>query len=279
MRINELRRKKVQVVTDPVEQAWTDLETFKERGSTARPNGTLQMFVPRAVERFFTKKEREDYVLKNNAAYAYDDEGKVVPHYQTWIDQATESRNPGPPIIAGGSPVIPGGSKPSGATLWTSTARQLPNKKWTSAWNELMINRGWGIQGVENKSKIGYLYKVKPQTCSYVMNDSYDAARIYKIFATLERSNTALEDPEKWERYKTFNSPETALIQSDFPWPEMQKHFDCMYHNGYRVGDFDFSSFVRGYDVESTAWFKPNQLEFLGQVPLQCKEDEEEDSY
>ena len=83
MRIDELKsRKKVQVQYDPIEEARSQLEWYKEKGETAKPNGTLQLFVPRKQERYLTKKERENHVLKDKAKYAYDDEGNIIPQYQ-----------------------------------------------------------------------------------------------------------------------------------------------------------------------------------------------------
>ena len=60
----------------------------------------------------------------------------------------------------------------------------------------------------------------------------------------------------------------------------MARHFDCVHHWGgsrllYR--DHYGFNFFDGWDVESTAWFKPNQLEFLGQVRLTETTNEDED--
>lgn len=279
MRIDELtRRKKVQPVYDPIEAARDQLEWYKEKGESARPNGTQQLFVPRKQERYFTKKEREAAVLKNHAAYGYDDAGNITPHYQQWIDQATESIiREGAPIIAGGSPISAGDTKPIGAVLWTSTAKKLSNGKYTSDWWNYILNGGVGYKNQYNQEKIGYLYKVKPRTCSYLMDDSNDARVIYDIFAELGRENTRKQNPtaDDLDWIKQGFSSHESLIRHDFPWQHLARHFDCVHHYGgsrYSYDNYGFD-FMQGWDVESSVFFKPTQLELLGQVPLRTSED------
>lgn len=274
MRIDELKRKKkVETVFDPVEGARTTLEWLKESGETLRPNGTLQLFVPRKFERYATKKERSDYILRDRARYAYDDEGELDPQLKKWIDQATESINykldESVPVIAG-SPILPGDSKPVGATLWTSTARQLSNGLWTSDWNKFVMDGGTGSKGTKNQSKIGYLYKVRPRTCVLEIDGSHDAKMIYDIFAKLGRENTALANPEEWNKIREYGfGNEISIIKKDFPWQHIARHFDCVHHWSFSSGSRDSdSNFTYGWDIESTAFFKPNQLELLGQVPI-----------
>jgi hypothetical protein len=230
--------------------------------------------------RTFTKKEREDAVLRDNAKYAYDDEGNIKPEYKNWIEQATESihLDESAPIIAGGYSVLPGGNKPKGSLLWTSTAKKLSNGEYTSSWNKFIQGGGLGEKGRHEQSKIGYLYKVKPNTCVLELDSTQDAKIIYEIFANLGRDNTALADPAEWEKIRNYGS-ESTLIQKDFPWNEIQKHFDAIHHYDFYQSSYDLDiPFTAGYDCESTAWLKPCQLEFLGQVEVfQSDADDDED--
>jgi hypothetical protein len=264
MRLFEIK-KKFQPVFDPIEDARAQLEHYKEIGMKENPNGTLQLFIPRKVNRYTTRKERYDYILKDRAKYAFDDEGNLIPHYEKWINSANESFiKEGAPIIGGGSPILPGQDKPIGALLWTSTAKKMPNGTWSSDWNMYARNAGM------DQEKVGYLYKVKPNTVVYELNTNRDAEIIYEIFNTLGRPNTAYTDPKEWEKMRSSGyQSEIDLIKKDFPWPELQKHFDCVHHFHYRGLSFNGEKeFTYSYDCESTVWFKPDQLELLGQVPV-----------
>ena len=282
MKINEVtRKKKIINQYDPYEQAWYSLERLKEQGEVARPNNSLQLFVPRPqLERFTTKKERENHLLKDRAKYAYDDEGQFVPQYQQWVNSATESIfREGAPIIAGGSPVLSSGNKPVGALLWTSTAKEI-NGKYTSDWWKYVLNGG-----VENKyknTKIGYLYKVKPRTCSLEIDTTNDARFIYEIFYELGRGNTRYKNPSKEDEnfIRNFGDSYEKLIVYDFPWDQIQRHFDCVHHwGGSRIDRYFYRfNFTDGYDVESTVWLKPDKLELLGQVQL-INEGEQDENY
>lgn len=280
MRLYEIKKKK-QEPYDPIENARSSLEWTKERGSKSRPNGTKQLFVPREVERYDTRKEREDHILRDRAKFGYDDEGNMIQQYRDWIDQTNESLiREGVPMITGGNP-LPGKDKPIGALFWTSTAKQLSNGKWTSAWNEFI--QGGNTPG--KASKIGYLYEVLPNTIVYELDNSNDALYIYKIFAELGRPNTARTDSKEWEKEKEIfgdilssNEIEMNLVKKDFPWDQIAKHFDCIHHWGRSFG-FDFRDFTASYDVESTVWFKSNQLRLLGQVPLSTNDNDSDDEY
>jgi len=68
------------------------------------------------------------------------------------------------------------------------------------------------------------------------------------------------------------------LIKKDFPWHEIQKHFDCIHHYHFRDSYFSMP-FTYGYDAESSCWFSPNQLELLGQVKVYQGDKDDEDEY
>ena len=109
MRLAELKKSSKKTIAapfDPVEDARQSLEWEKEHGIKALPNGTLQLFVPRKIERFRTRKEKEDYLLRAKAKYVYDDEGNLMPQYKAWVNAVEES------FIPEGAPIIAGGAKP-----------------------------------------------------------------------------------------------------------------------------------------------------------------------
>jgi hypothetical protein len=278
MRLTEIsRKKKPPEPRDPIEDARGDLEWEKERGSKAMPNNTLQLFVPRKIERYDTKKEKEDHILRDRAKYAYDDEGNMIPQYRNWIDHVQESMMESAPVIAGGWLPKQGGDKPLSALMWTSTAKKLPNGKWTSDWNKFIQGRNAGGES----GKIGYLYKVHPDTSVLELDTTQDALRIYKIFSILGRPNTSYNDPAQWNRNSELGiygeESDAMIIRKDFPWTDVAKHFDCVHHWPLHSNYFGRDPFFSGYDVESTVWFKPNQLELLGQVPLWTENDRNDD--
>lgn len=267
MRLTEIKKKKIEIPYDPVEAAREQLERYKEEGIKLSPNGTLQLFIPRKFKRYDTRKEKYDYLIKDRAKYAFDDTGELLPHYKKWLEE-------GAPIIGGGSPVFDGKNKPS-ALLWTSTGRQKDNGTWDSSWNKYAQSARY------EQAQIGYLYKVLPNTIVYELDGDSDAEIIYDIFYKLGRSNTAYNDKDEWERIRTSGLDQQYLLKKDFPWQEIQKHFDCIHHNNYRFGSlFGFNGetpFTYGWDCESSCWFKPDKLELLGQVNIYQHNDEEDD--
>jgi hypothetical protein len=104
-----------------------------------------------------------------------------------------------------------------------------------------------------------------------------DAQQIYDMFATLGRPNVAMQDPNHWSEKNDFHmgheEKTAAKMRTDFPWPELSRHFDCVHHWPTRGYSMNRDPFFQGWDIESTVWFKPNQLELLGQVPLWTEND------
>lgn len=267
MRLDEIQ-KKIEVPYDPIGVAREQLEKYKEDGIKLSPNGTLQLFIPRKVKRYDTRKEKYDYLLKDRGEYAFDDNGELLPHYKKWLEE-------GAPIIGGGSPVKNGQNKPTGALLWTSTAIQKKNGTWDSSWNKIAQMANF------NQEKVGYLYKVLPNTVVYELDGDTDAEVIYDIFYKLGRSNTAYNDKNDLERIRTSGLDQQYLLTKDFPWQDISFHFDCIHHN-YRFGSsFGFNGktpFTYGWDCESSCWFKPDKLELLGQVKV-YQGNNEDDEY
>ena len=271
MRLFELAsRKKKPIPVDPrtyeeqeYERGYDLLQSSKERGiqTGERLKERLQLFVPRSDKNYFkNKKEYYDSLLSNE--YAWNDDGTLKPEYQNILDKydLTESA----PILFGKLPTPPGRNKPN-CGLWTSTAKKLANGKWTSDWQNFALTNGLNY----SKSPIGYLYKIKPPTCILDLITTSDCEQIYKIFNMLRRGNTKFYN--QGDNTFTRNFPELAMAY-DFPWPEIAKHFDGIHHWGRRV--FRNSGFLDDWDVESTAWFNTNCLEFLGQVPVITEEED-----
>ena len=269
MRLTELtRRKKVVAPYDPVEREREMLEYYKEQGMTKMPNGTKQLFVPRKVESYHTKKEFSDYIFQNRAQYAYDDEGNLKPEYQRMIDLANESiMFEGAPILVNTTQNV-GGQKPTNSALWTSTAKEKSNGKRTSSWNDF-VQEGGLPDKMKGQGQLGYLNDVKPGTTVCEIDSTNDAKCMYEMFATLGRENTAYADPEEWKRIREIGFDSGYLLQKDFPWQHIARHFDCVHHYNFGRSSYDgFSDFTYGYDCESTAWFKSDHLTLLGKVPL-----------
>lgn len=241
------------------DRAYDALERLKEEGTKLRVLNNLQMFVPRGSKTLRTKKDRENSLLGN--AYAWDDEGRLIKQYQDWVNQATESKDnfngiltEGAPILAD-APVLPGSDKPSGAAIWTSSAELMKDKSYASNWSRLINSNYTSSNWYSPK---GYLYKIKPGTCLLELGYDGDAVGIYNIFKELQRGNNAIDDPNRWT---TGYTDDANIIHRDFPWQEIAKHFDGVWHSGSWRED----GFLRGWECESVAWFKASRLTLLGQ--------------
>jgi len=239
MRLSEIQ-KKLTPAKSAYETAYEELQDKKEEGVTLAAELRPQLFVPREVKRYDTKAERMAYIFKDRAKYAFDAEGNLLPEFQKWVDSAI---NEAAPILANG-PIPPGDNKPKNC-FWTSSAIKQPSGKYSSAWYRYSRN-----DNVTGKfGKIGYLYKIKPGTCILELSDYYEAESIYKIFTDLERGNVSLNDEEEWERLnkskwnRGHNVVPSKLMMKDFPWTDIAKHFDGVYHQQYRehreqIGNF-----------------------------------------
>ncbi len=268
MILNEIFESKKKIVQpSPYEIAYNELMDLKNYGKRCGENLShkLQLFVPRKLKRLHTKKERYESLLGNK--YAFNDEGNLLPYYQKWVNSVTE----GAPILVN-VPTSPGDNKPVNA-FWTSSAIKMKNGTWTSQWQKFAkYNVSSG-----NTSDVGYLYKIKPGIIVLDFDSQGEAERIYKIFNILERGNNAFYNQEEWDKANEFDyyvgtEKESRILQKDFPWIEISKHFDAVHHNWGGRPDH-YNKFLEGWDVESTAFFNRNYLELLGQVKLWQKDD------
>ncbi len=253
----EAKKKKVIVQTTPYEIAYDSLMNEKDRGVefANRFSKNYQLFVPRKIKRYHTKKEREDSLLGNK--YAWDDEGKLLPYYQKWVNNINESA----PILTN-TLSLPGDNKPA-HTFWTSTAIKMLNGTYTSDWQNFAF-------GTYDSKKIGYLYKVKLNSCILELDSEYEIHNIYNIFKDLERGNTAIDNEEEYNNTifnYSYEDKKSQIMTKDFPWQEISKHFDAVHHYHFRSYTSS-GSFFNGWDVESSAWFNTSSLELLGQVPI-----------
>lgn len=236
---------------------WEDLNWLKENAARtgARLAGSYQLFVPRANSSAATVRDRR---LKNLAnAWAWDDEGNLKPQYARFEEPPREMTGLEPNEVAEAAPILsPGKASPRAgwnkphAHLWTSTA--VKNRSgWSSDWSRFIAGRhpDWF-------SEKGYLYKVKPGALILEISSEHDAERIYHTFERL-----GLAKPIDYSSY--------SRLTGAFPWDQIAKHFDAVWHGGYGYND-DFTS---GWDVESTAWLDTSFLQLIGEVPVAGYDD------
>lgn len=271
--IRELRKKPkpaseptVNGIPPPYNYAWEQLNSLKEY-ALSRGNkmaGSYQLFVPRRNPNAMTAR---DIRLRNLAnKYAYDDQGNIKPEYEKYEKGPIELSPVGPqddikearPILAPVKPVNKFGHNKPNANLWTSTAIKTKNG-WTSDWAKWIYDnhKDW-------LSKTGYLYKVKPGALVLSLNSTYDAEQVYNVFSDLGRVK---ELPEYLKGpYMDYKD----LMRYNFPWNEISKHFDAVWHSGTGY-DRDF---MYGWDVESTAWFDTDFLQLIDEVPVVGYQDD-----
>lgn len=268
--ISELKKKPVEPkagdeTPHDYNPGWQDLNWLKEQGKKQGEwlAGSYQLFVPRANPRAQTTRDRRLANLANKWAWDEKDPTQLKPQYAKWEkgpkelsptgqqddDQIAEAA----PILAPGKAVTPPGSNKPVANFWTSTGKKTTDG-WTSDWAEWIYGNhpSWF-------SPKGYLYKVKPGALILQLDHSYDAERIFRAFSDLGRTN---EPPEYYQ-----NDREGAM-RATFPWDQIAKHFDGVWHGGYRD-----QGFMYGWDVESTAWFDTSFLQLVGEVPVVAYDD------
>lgn len=241
---------------------WQDLNWLKEQAQQTgeRLSGTTQLFVPRANAAAQTPRDRRLKNLTN--PYAYDEKGDIKPDYSKWEEPRKELSPTGQDDVREAAPILspgkstspPGDNKPRDA-FWTSTARRFDTGAYSSDWSRWIAYRypSW-------LNNTGYLYKVKPGALVLELNHDQTVERVFNAFNSLGRTQ---EPPEYYKRDRE------GTIRSTFPWDQIVRHFDGVWHGGY--GD---RGFMYGWDVESTAWFDKSFLQLVGEVPVVGYEDD-----
>lgn len=133
------------------------------------------------------------------------------------------------------------------SVTWTSTAKKLPDGSYTSAWVE------WCKSEMPQwLSKGGALFKVKPGTKVLSMNTDKDAMRIAQYYGVSPPKEQTPWDLIPWTK--------------NFPWDDIEDDYAGIHHtpSGSRLANILMSS----WDVESTAWFNTNVLDYVGQAKI-----------
>lgn len=257
--VPEIRKKKSvepktgDITPNDYSPGWEDLNWLKERGLSYGKDlsKSYQLFVPRRNLSASTPRDRR---LKNlSDKYAWDDEGNLKPQYAKWEQPPSELKGTEPeikeaaPILTPGKAVSPPGNNKPIANLWTSTAIKT-KEGWTSDWAKWVADNqpDW----FSNK---GYLYKVKPGAVVLTLDSDQDAERIFRAFQLLGRASEPIDN------YLVG----TMSLTRTFPWDQIVKHFDAVWHRGYSRGR---EGFMYGWDVESVAWFDTSFLQLINEV-------------
>lgn len=213
-------------------EAYDELRTMQGETMGRFPHGRLQLFVPRPAVH---KRER-----------------------QLEVPEALNA-----PVMVGRGKMEKGYTKPIGTSLWTSTLQvsgeQGGVKYYTSPWFEyaIQINQKW-------THPEGHVYKINPQARILTLDDDHDAAMVYKLY---RRLGAAIPDEHGTTEHGLKN------VHTHFPWNDVAKHWDGVHHSGRgSYGSGHGIDFMYSWDVESTAWFDTDVLQYMGKVPLRAKE-------
>lgn len=131
------------------------------------------------------------------------------------------------------------------SVIWTSTAEKTKTGIYTSAWVE------WcKTEMPQWLSDTGKMYKVKPGARILSMNTDKDAYKIAEHYG--------IKPPK--------DMIESFIWAQKFPWDDIENDFDAVHHipSGSRLHNMLMSS----WDVESTAWFNTNFLDYVKDVRI-----------
>ena len=215
------------------EKAFNELKKLQEDSLQRPPHGRPQLFVPRP--QVLTNKNDSYY-----RQFAYDASG----------NQITEAK----PILAPGIAASgPGRNKPSNA-FWTSSLKKEYEQNgivyYGSEWIDFVC-----YNMPDSYNNIGYVYKINPSARILTLNSDYDVKDIYRLYRELGADLTPSAE----------YTDSHFIMASDFPWQEIKKHWDAIYHNHNYGNEYGFTY---GYDCESSAWFNTNVLEYMGKVRI-----------
>lgn len=141
---------------------------------------------------------------------------------------------------------VQGDNKPSGA-FWTSSAIKRKGG-YTSEWYEFVKNTF-----PEWQTDYGFLFEVQPQ--ALILESEF----LDRFYDWSERTGRNTKEVSDWAK----NHYGDTRMRSNYPWDTLAKHFDGVWHGGYRHNEFTY-----GWDVESTAWFNTKMLKYKGAVRL-----------
>ena len=215
----------------------------REYSSIAQMKTSLGKSIPDHYrQQLFVPKRRDPKVMQTNAARR-----RVWAAYSD-LEKSGQIKEEAPPVLTAFRESPPGSNKPDNG-FWTSTAINTKNG-WTSDWYKLVMRAfpTW-------QTDYGYLFKIEGQPLLFDL--SY-AENFYTWAMDHGRIKKAPSD------YAPAYSGTHMRIA--FPWDELAKHFDGVYHNGYSSRDSDDISY--GWDVESTVWFDTSFLKYAGAVKL-----------
>ena len=198
---------------------------------------------------------RPQVLTKKTAGWVYDYDNNGEPLSKNESIKLKEAR----PILTGRVNSPPGRNKPSHA-FWTANLKEAEKGYYTSDWVKWVL----GNQS-DWFNPVGYVYRVKPNARILPFGDTSDAQDIYIHYAMMgakvDYNNMDIGDGY----YSSMNK--------DFPWTEIAKNWDGVYHpyNG-RSYDGD-TPFQYGWDIPSTAWLNTDVLEFVTEVKISKQND------
>jgi hypothetical protein len=188
--------------------------------------------------------------------YQYDDEGNLK-------ETVTRPRL---------NPSSRGGNKPSGS-FWTSTVTNFiksDGKNYvTSEWNDWVLGNqdDWW-------SPVGELFRVKPTAKILDIRDTRDAKEICLNYLMI---GDEIITPEIY--HKIHDSQEYYDFSQYFPWDLITSRVDGIHSWGRQGYGYDNDSWSYSYDVESTAWFNMDALEYVGKVRISKQRGSGYDDY
>jgi hypothetical protein len=208
----------------------------------------------RDIQKVFSKSLPEHYRLQMFVPKRRDP--KVVARQQferRWRETTKELKDSGdlkeeaPPVLSQLTDSPPGDNKPR-MGFWTSTAIEKKDGTYTSDWYEF-VKRTFPTW----QTDYGYLFEVQSSPLIFDLNY---ADRYYEW--ALDNNRLSMPERSYFRPYSLDDS------RSRFPWDQLSRHFDAAFH----AHSWDRDSFTQGWDVESTVWFKTDNLKYKGAVKL-----------
>jgi hypothetical protein len=226
----------------PVETPWPDedriyaeLRRLQSTFDDKKVHRELQLFVP--------KRRDPNVRIEQDRERRYRSAKKEVDDLYTVKEEMA-------PILTAFHDSPPGDNKPRNA-FWTSSAYPRRDGTYSSDWYEFVKERypHW-------QTDYGFLFEVKPTAIVF------DSEYLDRYYEWAEEAGQLSKKNSEWAstQYGAWK------MRGNFPWDSMAKHFDGVHHGGYSSRGHD--DFTDGWDIESTAWFKTDNLIYKGAVKL-----------